>query len=76
VETAAGAFYVDALWRERRVVAEADGQAYHLGAKDWDHDLRRQNALHGAGLVLLRYPVRRLREDGVACGEEMRRLVA
>ena len=45
-------------------------------ARQWGADLRRQNALHGAGLVLLRYPVRRLREEGEACGAEMRRLVA
>lgn len=76
VETAAGTYYVDALWRHRRVAAEADGLAYHLSAKDWAPDLRRQNAIHGAGVMLLRFPVRRLRHDGWACGEEMRQLVA
>jgi very-short-patch-repair endonuclease len=76
VETAIGTFFVDALWRKRRVAAEADGMAYHLSARDWSADLRRQNALHGVGLVLLRFPVQRLRYDEDACGEEIGRLVA
>ncbi len=76
VDTPAGRYFVDALWRERRVVAEADGMAYHLSAREWGADLKRQNALHGAGLVLLRFPVRRLREETQACSEELRRLVA
>lgn len=76
VETPLGTFFVDALWRQRRVGAEADGQAYHFSARNWADDLRRQNALHGVGLVLLRFPVRRLRFDGDACGEEIRGLVA
>lgn len=76
IETAAGTFFVDALWRKRRVAAEADGLAYHLSARDWGADLRRQNAIHGAGVVLLRFPVRRLRADIRGCGEELRPLVA
>lgn len=75
VETSSGIFFVDALWRERKVAAEADGMAYHLGSRDWEADLRRQNALHGAGLVVLRFPVRRLRLDGEACGREIQRLI-
>ena len=40
------------------------------------NDLVRQNAVHGEGVVLLRFPVRRLREDGGACGAQLGRLVA
>ncbi len=76
VETAAGVYFVDALWRQQRVAVEADGRRYHLSAEDWEADLVRQNAIHGEGVVLLRYPVLRLRQDGPACGEEMRRLIA
>ena len=75
VDTPAGRFFVDALWRDRGVVAEADGRAWHLGADDWAADLVRQNALHGVGLVVLRFPVRRLRVDGPACGREMAQLI-
>ncbi len=76
IETPAGTYFVDALWRRKRVAAEADGQAYHLGAREWGDDLRRQNAIHGAGVVLLRFPVRRLREEPNGCGQEMHILVA
>lgn len=76
IETPVGTFFVDALWRQRRVAAEADGLAYHLSARDWAADLRRQNAIHGAGVVLLRFPVRRLRVEVRACGDELRPLVA
>jgi hypothetical protein len=75
VETAAGTYYVDALWRRKKVAAEADGVGYHFSARDWGEDLRRQNALHGAGVVLLRFPVRRLREEGPDCADELWPLV-
>jgi hypothetical protein len=76
IETAAGIYFVDALWRSRRVAVEADGRTYHLDAAAWEADLRRQNAIHGAGVVLLRFPVVRLRADGATCADEMRRLIA
>ena len=75
VDTPAGRFFVDALWRDRGVGAEADGREWHLGAREWQEDLVRQNALHGAGLVLLRFPVARLRADCLACGRELAGLV-
>jgi very-short-patch-repair endonuclease len=66
-----GRFFVDALWRHRGVAVEADGSAFHLSAEDWAADLVRRNALHGVGLVLLRFPVRRLRAEPQACGAEL-----
>lgn len=75
VETADGVYHLDAYWREHRVGAEADGAAFHLSAADWDFDLRRQNAVHGVGIRLLRFPVRRLRWEETACGEEMWRAI-
>ncbi|TFV62100.1 hypothetical protein E4P41_08205 [Geodermatophilus sp. DF01-2] len=71
VVTPVGRFFVDALWRAQGVAAEADGAAFHLSAEDWSEDLVRQNAIHGAGIVLLRFPVRRLRSDEAACGREI-----
>ena len=76
IETAGGTYFVDALWRSKRVAAEADGQAYHFDARAWGDDLRRQNAIHGAGVLLLRFPVRRLRTEPVGCGRELYALVA
>lgn len=71
VETPAGTFFVDALWREHGVAVEADGAAFHLSAEDWARDLVRQNALQAVPLVLLRYPVRRLRSAPAECGREI-----
>jgi very-short-patch-repair endonuclease len=72
IETASGVFHLDAYWRAQRVGAEADGTAFHLSAQDWQADLRRQNAVQGAGVRLMRFPVPRLRTDGYVCGREMR----
>lgn len=72
VRTPYGMYFVDALWRDQRVGAEADGAGFHLSAEDWSEDLIRQNVIHGAGIVLMRFPVRRLRTAPVRCGEELR----
>ena len=72
VDTPLGTFFVDALWRRYGVAAEADGAAFHLSARDWSQDLVRQNAIQGTGLVLMRFPIRRLREAPGACGREIR----
>jgi hypothetical protein len=76
IETRSGTYYVDAYWRAKRVAAEADGQAFHFDARAWGNDLRRQNAIHGAGVVLLRFPVQRLRTEALECGRELYALVA
>jgi very-short-patch-repair endonuclease len=76
VETPSGTFFLDALWRERRVAAEADGAAFHVSAADWSRDLVRQNAIQGTGLRVFRFPVRRLRNDPMVCAATLQPLVA
>jgi very-short-patch-repair endonuclease len=76
IETPAGTYFVDAYWRRRRVAVEADGAAFHLSARDWSADLRRQNAIQGVGVTLFRYPVTRLRADPLSCGLEIATYVA
>jgi very-short-patch-repair endonuclease len=76
VETPGGTYFVDALWRDRGIAAEADGAAFHLSAADWSADLVRQNAIQGTGLRLFRFPVRRLRLDPLACASTLQPLVA
>jgi very-short-patch-repair endonuclease len=71
LETGRGTVWVDALWRRQRLVAEADGAAFHLSAGDWQEDLVRQNAISAEGLRVLRFAVRRLREERQACGREI-----
>jgi very-short-patch-repair endonuclease len=72
VRTPGGVFRVDALWREFGVAVEIDGAAWHLGAVPWEHDLHRQNLLQSSGLLLLRFPVRRLRDDPSGVLSELR----
>jgi very-short-patch-repair endonuclease len=72
VHTPHGTYFVDALWREQRVGAEADGAEFHLSARDWSDDLVRQNVIHVAGIVLMRYSIRRLRTVPIRCGDELR----
>jgi hypothetical protein len=76
IETPSGTYFVDAYWKRHRVAAEADGAAFHLSAADWGADLRRQNALQSVRVTLFRYPVRRLRDEPLACGLELAQHVA
>ena len=71
IVTPEGEFFLDAYWRRHRVGAEADGAAFHTSAEDWMKDLRRQNAIQATGIRLFRFPVRRLRWEGPACGNEL-----
>jgi very-short-patch-repair endonuclease len=71
IETSSGTYFVDGYWPRQRVAAEADGAMFHLGAGDWDSDLRRQNAIQGVGVRLLRFPVRRLRSAALQCAAEL-----
>lgn len=60
VRTNLGTRHVDALWRALLKGVEVDGATYHFTAGAWESDLRRQNALQTAGVVLLRISARRL----------------
>jgi very-short-patch-repair endonuclease len=67
VQTAGGRYCVDMLWRKYGVAVGIDGMEWHLNATSWRRDLIRQNHLHAAGFVVLRFPVtRRITDpDGV-----------
>ena len=60
VETSDGPKVVDALWRALGKGVEIDGRDFHFDAPAWSADLRRQNVIQTAGVVLLRIPARRL----------------
>ncbi|MGH3599613.1 MAG: endonuclease domain-containing protein, partial [Pseudonocardiaceae bacterium] len=72
VQTAAGVYYLDGLWREHGIGTEVDGAAWHLDATSWEQDLKRQNHIQAAGITLLRFPVRRLRDDPAGVIAELR----
>lgn len=65
-------FRVDALWSDCKVVVEIDGRAWHVKAGQWERDLERQNLLHAAGYIVLRFPMRRLFEDPAGVVAEVR----
>lgn len=68
-------YVVDALWQQCGVIVEIDGMAHHTGVKQRENDLHRQNALHAAGYVVLRFPVRRLYADPAGVIAELRALL-
>ena len=45
---------VDFLWPRQRLVLEADGRAYHSQAASFEHDRRRDQALHLSGYRVIR----------------------
>lgn len=72
IPTAAKTYEVDALWPKQRLIVEIDGAGWHLSALSWQADLHRQNQLHNAGYRILRFPVRRLKEDAAGVIAEIR----
>lgn len=72
VVTATGTKYVDGLWRELARGVEVDGAAFHLGPREWQADLRRQNAIQTTGIVLLRIAASRLWSEPEAVIAEIR----
>ena len=45
----------DLVWREQRVVVEADSYAFHSDARTWARDICKTNDLQLAGFVVLRF---------------------
>ncbi len=55
--------YVDAVWRNQRVIVELDGRAFHETGKAFEADRAKTNALQLAGWLVLRFTYRRLRDE-------------
>jgi very-short-patch-repair endonuclease len=53
----------DAWWPEAGVVAEADSRAWHLSPAQWEQTMRRHAALTAAGLLVLHFSPRQLRDE-------------
>jgi len=54
---------VDALWRDRRLVVEVDGFAYHSSRAAFERDRARDAALQAAGYRVIRVTWRQLAEE-------------
>lgn len=76
VDTPIGTRYVDGLWRDLARGVEVDGAAFHLGPREWQADLRRQNAIQTTGIVLLRIAAGRLWAEPDAVIAEIRAFLA
>jgi hypothetical protein len=76
IATGQGVKVVDALWRALGKGVEIDGRHYHLDPRSWAADLARQNAIHIAGVVLLRIAAHRLWSDPERVVAEIRAFLA
>lgn len=65
-------YRVDAVWEEWGLIAEIDGREYHVGAERFERDRVRQNDLHGAGFVVVRFPAVQVQADPVGVAEVTR----
>lgn len=59
--TERGNYVLDAWWRDWDLAAEIDGRRHHVDA--FEADRVRQNELHAAGLLLIRFPVAQVLGD-------------
>jgi len=55
IDTELGRFWADFLWREERLIGEADGALKYLSRADAVQEKRRQNALEHAGFTVIRW---------------------
>src|SRR3712207_9268783 len=63
---------VDFLWRDARVVAEADGHAFHRTRQAFEDDHRRTLELRLAGYEVLRFTDRQIAADAATVAGALR----
>lgn len=66
----------DLYWPEQRLVAEADGYAYHSGREAFERDRRKDAALQAAGLRVARLSWRQITREPIAVAALLGRLLA
>jgi very-short-patch-repair endonuclease len=54
---------VDFIWRDRKLVVEVDGYAFHASRRSFERDRRRDRELQAAGYRVLRFTWRELTEE-------------
>lgn len=62
---------VDAFIPSWRVVVEGDGRRWHTRKADFDRDRRRDNAAAAAGLLVIRFTYRMLKDDPDGCRQTL-----
>ena len=66
----------DLVWREQKLVVEADSYTFHSDARTWARDIRKTNELQLAGFVVLRFTWFDVTERPLWAVEEIRRALA
>lgn len=72
VNASVGPYVVDFLWREQRLLVEADSYRYHGGRAAFERDRKRDIDLQRAGYRVIRLTHRRLIEEPAVVAEELR----
>jgi very-short-patch-repair endonuclease len=70
-----GAFLIDFLWRDRRLVVETDGYGYHRGRRAFQDDRARDLELRSLGFEVIRLSEEQVSEEG-RVAEVLRELLA
>lgn len=70
------AFRVDFLWREHKVIAEADGLLKYNGRRDYIKQLERDRCLQDAGYKVVHFTWQELFKTPEAVNERIRRAIA
>ncbi len=76
VNALVGAYTVDFLWPQHRLVAETDGFAHHRGRDAFERDRRRDRDLAVAGLRVVRFTHADVVRDGAQVAAALRALLA
>jgi very-short-patch-repair endonuclease len=69
-------YEVDFLWRDRRLVVEVDGYAFHSSPAAFERDRLRDGELEDAGYRVRRITWRQLTEDAAGVEQRLRRALA
>jgi len=67
---------VDFLWREKRVIVETDGYAFHRGRSAFEDDHDRDLALRAAGYDVIRLTHRQLMTRSAQAMDTLKRTLA
>jgi very-short-patch-repair endonuclease len=63
VNTRFGRFELDFFWREARLAVETDGYAFHSSRRQLERDHRRDLELQAAGVMIVRFSWRQVRDE-------------
>jgi hypothetical protein len=62
----------DAWWPDAGVAGEIDSRQWHLSPSDWERTLARGTRMSAHGIIVLRFPPRRVRTEGRVVAAEIR----